>query len=428
MGIGTKRASSLTAVEVAHLAPGVWLSDRSPGRGGKLLARGLQDGSAMFYFRYAPSPGKRDTIPLGTFSRDGRKGLSLDAARTKAAVLRQRYQSGDRDLRAVLERERADALQADDKQSSRTLGALLTAYADQLESGGKPSAKSVRAELFHHVREAWPILWATPIANVTTDDLLGVVARPVEDGHKRQAEKVRAYLRAAFAAGMRARHDAGALPTLRALRISANPARDLTPIAGANRARDRALSLKELRAYWKRILNEPEHAMLRFHLLTGCQRVQQLGRATVDDYDPDTKTVRLLDPKGRRAVPRAHFVPVLPAALKSMRAMRGGTFGPYLVTVTAGESGITHHTLGDRITAISAAMLAKDELPGGPFSATDLRRTVETRLADAGVSRDVRAHLQSHGLGGVQARHYDRADYLTQTRAALQTLARMLIK
>lgn len=382
----------------------------------------------MFYFRYAPSPGTRDTIPLGTFSRDGRKGLSLDAARTKAAALRQRYQSGDRDLRAILARERADAARIDGEQSTRTLGALLIAYANQLECGGKPSAKSVRAELFHHVRDAWPTLWATPVANVTTDDLLAVVARPVEDGHKRQAEKVRAYLRAAFAAGMRARHDAGALPALRTLRISANPARDLTPIAGANRAHDRALSLKELRAYWKRIRNEPEHAVLRFHLLTGCQRVQQLGRATADDYDDDTKTMRLLDPKGRRVAPRSHFVPILPAALKSMRAMQGGTLGPYLVTVTAGESGVTHHTLGDRLDAICAAMLAKDELPGGPFTATDLRRTVETRLADAGVSRDVRAHLQSHGLGGVQARHYDRADYLKQTRGALQKLVRMLTR
>jgi len=29
-------------------------------------------------------------------------------------------------------------------------------------------------------------------------------------------------------------------------------------------------------------------------------------------------------------------------------------------------------------------------------------------LAAMGVSSDVRAQLQSHGLGGVQSRHYDR--------------------
>jgi hypothetical protein len=34
----------------------------------------------------------------------------------------------------------------------------------------------------------------------------------------------------------------------------------------------------------------------------------------------------------------------------------------------------------------------------------------------------VRAHLQSHDLGGVQARHYDRYSYLKEKRAALETL------
>lgn len=51
---------------------------------------------------------------------------------------------------------------------------------------------------------------------------------------------------------------------------------------------------------------------------------------------------------------------------------------------------------------------------------------METRLAAEGVHMDVRAQLQSHGLGGVQARHYDRHDYLDEKRAALETLYRLL--
>jgi hypothetical protein len=42
------------------------------------------------------------------------------------------------------------------------------------------------------------------------------------------------------------------------------------------------------------------------------------------------------------------------------------------------------------------------------------------------MSSDVRAHLQSHGLGGVQTRHYDRYEYTKETRAALETLHRLL--
>jgi len=40
-------------------------------------------------------------------------------------------------------------------------------------------------------------------------------------------------------------------------------------------------------------------------------------------------------------------------------------------------------------------------------------------MAALGVSTDVRAQIQSHGLGGIQARHYDRHDYMQEKRAAL---------
>ena len=53
-----------------------------------------------------------------------------------------------------------------------------------------------------------------------------------------------------------------------------------------------------------------------------------------------------------------------------------------------------------------------------------IRSGVETLLAAQGVSREVRGHLQSHGLTGVQARHYDGHDYLPQKRHALAVLVR----
>jgi integrase len=67
------------------------------------------------------------------------------------------------------------------------------------------------------------------------------------------------------------------------------------------------------------------------------------------------------------------------------------------------------------------------ELEQRPFTAGDIRRTVETRLAAEGLSKDVRAQLQSHGLGGVQSRHYDRHDYLAEKREAMEALYRLLL-
>jgi integrase len=76
---------------------------------------------------------------------------------------------------------------------------------------------------------------------------------------------------------------------------------------------------------------------------------------------------------------------------------------------------------------VAEAMQEAGELEKkGLFTPGDLRRTVETRLAAAGVSMDVRAQLQSHGLGGVQARHYDRHHYLPEKREALAALLALL--
>lgn len=36
-----------------------------------------------------------------------------------------------------------------------------------------------------------------------------------------------------------------------------------------------------------------------------------------------------------------------------------------------------------------------------------------------GISKDVRAQVQSHGLGGIQGRHYDKHTYMPEKTAAL---------
>jgi hypothetical protein len=60
------------------------------------------------------------------------------------------------------------------------------------------------------------------------------------------------------------------------------------------------------------------------------------------------------------------------------------------------------------------------------FELRDIRRTCETKLARMGVSRDTRAELQSHGLGGIQKIHYDKHDYMPEKSNALRAWADFL--
>jgi hypothetical protein len=55
-----------------------------------------------------------------------------------------------------------------------------------------------------------------------------------------------------------------------------------------------------------------------------------------------------------------------------------------------------------------------------------MRSTCETMMAAMGISKDIRAQIQSHGLGGVQARHYDRHDYMPEKRNALEAWTKRL--
>jgi len=60
------------------------------------------------------------------------------------------------------------------------------------------------------------------------------------------------------------------------------------------------------------------------------------------------------------------------------------------------------------------------------FKLKRVRSGVETALASRGISRDVRGYLQSHGLSGIQYKHYDDYDYLQEKRSALDVLIKLL--
>jgi hypothetical protein len=62
--------------------------------------------------------------------------------------------------------------------------------------------------------------------------------------------------------------------------------------------------------------------------------------------------------------------------------------------------------------------------PVGQFQAKRIRSGVETALASPRVSQEIRGHLLSHGVTGVQTGRYDGHEYAPQKLEALETLHR----
>lgn len=442
---GARVRRFLTDAQVRALPRGRWLQESLGKRGlGRLAVRGSAEGRPSFFFRYAPPKGERKTIALGVYDARGAAGLTLQQARERARELAAKHHDADqagRDVADVLADERqaaaakaaADRIEVERVQrelARSSLRALLAAYVAHLEARGKPAAGDARRMFRRHVLDAWPELADTAAALIRPADVTVILRRVVQQGAGRTAAKLRSFMRAAYALALRAENDAAAPAELLSFRVETNPAAMTAALSEFNRTRDRALSEGELAFYAAAIEAAPASPAregLRLALLLGGQRMAQLLRAKRSDVDLAARSLTLLDAKGKRTEPRRHVLPLTkPAAaiVAGLLEVEPPKDAPGWLFTTNGKAPTRVETCEELAHGIFAAMqadalLIRTKAAKGPAQLRDIRRTCETHLAALGVSRDVRAQVQSHGLGGVQDRHYDRHSYEAEKRAAL---------
>lgn len=385
----------------------------------------------------------------GAARREIQRGAREEANRLEALVdqgIDPRQQAEER--RNVGKARRA-ALAAEAEAAQYTLERLMAVYVEHLWKQGKTSAGAVENCIDNHVTDAHPEIAQKPASAVTPRDVAAILRALTEAGKGRTAGRLRAYLRAAYALAARAEVDPDAPAAFLPFRVEGNPAAVTGTLAKFNRTLDRTLSEPELRAYYAALTDAPDSPIrdaLLLGLLLGGQRTAQLLRASVADADVTAKTLRLFDPKGRRPQPRAHVLPLPEPALtivmrciaraeaQRAKAEKAGKIEalaslPLYLFSTIGGTPLCPETVTNAVTGIAAALRAKpkaERVVKDRFQLRDIRRTCETRLAALGISRDIRAQIQSHGLGGVQARHYDRHDYATEKATALASWAAYL--
>jgi integrase len=380
-------------------------------------------------YRYTRTDGTRDILKVADYDSRGVTGLTLHEAREKAGELARLAGAGD-DVRLVLtQREEAKAAatvaaaEAKTRAERGNLATLFKVYVATLK--GRQSHYDAQSIFKLHVAGPFPKLAARAAAQVTAEELRDVLARLIEAGKGRTAAKLRAYLRAAFGMAMRASLDPTLPEALTAFDVQSNPADRLPSLAQFSKALDRTLTLRELHAFWRRLdawADSPARDALVTCMFLGGQRPTQLLRVTPKRLDVTGAALTLLDPKGRNrhANPRRHVLPIhedLMPVLRRRLAQADSAEAPLFST--NGRVSLRKETVAALVEEIMKAMQIAGELDHGPFSMRDLRRTAETHMAALGISSDVRAQIQSHGLGGIQIRHYDRHDYMPEKRAAL---------
>jgi len=423
-------AMDITVKHLEHLKHGKWVTS-SLGRGrGVFTARRTSDGVA-FYFRYTLPTGKRDTYKFGIYDRKGQNGgMTLAQARDKAGEL-SRLSIEHPHLRLYLEEEQQRELerinQERKERETATLKTLLEGYVEYLKTQGKArTAQDVRGIFKRRVLDPYSDLAAMKASSVTVQNLTTVIASVVSQGKGREAAKLRSYMAAAYSAALRSESDPDIPPCLHGFSLTANPAQSVAPLSKYNRARDVVLTNTELKELWERLkgVGGATGSALRLCVLLGGQRPSQLLRLQVQDINWEDETITLLDPKGKRAEPKRHILP-LTTPVREELAPLAAVNSPYPFSSREGAIPLNVKTLSNKVIEISKDMIEK-KVRETPFQLRDVRRTIETFLASQGVSKDVRGQLQSHGLSGVQDRHYDKYEYLPEKEAAMEKVYRLL--
>ena len=422
-----------------------WLSDGGSRGAGRLLAK-LSSGGVTFYFQYYISERRRFLL-IGPYDSKGDDGKTLLQARDKAHEWSLLLRSGVSDLhdfQADKERQRlrlrdevaAHALRVSQEAERSSLKQLLDTYVDHLARSGKQAEADVRRIFRLHVFESEPNLMDQKASSISVDDFVVLLAKLTEAGKGRTAGKLRSYLRAAYSLAVRSKTDPDAPLSMRTFGITSNPIASISALSRYNRVRSRVLSSDELEFFIKRLkaLSEaPKRDLLLLCLILGGQRPTQLLRARLVDLDLSAKTITLFDPKGARSQPRVHILPLTEEAAQALKrlAERSSSFvsnhdgQSALLFSNDGKKGLRVETVSALVNDIATQMLESKELRES-FELRDLRRTCETMMAALGMSSDIRAQIQSHGLGGVQARHYDRHNYMDEKRDALEKWNRYL--
>ena len=304
--------------------------------------------------------------------------------------------------------------------AEHTLSKLLDAYVDYLEKCERSSFADARSIFKHHVAEAWPDIASGPAASLSPAQVTDMMRALIKAGKGRTANKLRAYMRAAYQCALDVNSLAAIPETFKSFKIVSNPAALTKRDALQDKADKNPLVLEDLKKYWKRIKAEPgiRGAALRLHLLSGGQRIEQLSKLKRADVTDTVFTI--YDAKGRPGQgPRKHAVPLLPEALAAVAVLVAKGGGEYVISTDGGKTALSAMTLSNWSQDVVGDTILE-------FQLKRVRSGVETALAAAKVSLAVRGHLQSHGLSGVQAKHYDGHDYMAEKREALDVLFNLL--
>lgn len=390
-----------------------WDTNSQRGRG-KLGVQVTPKGSKRFVFRYFVE-GKAKFIPLGQFPE-----LTLNDARNKQKEL------GELLIQGVDPKEQLESTRKAKEQEKReearkgSVKQLFDAYVSQMQKDGKRTHKAVLASL---EKEVYPIIPpATKAKDVTTHDLMLVLAAMIKRGAKTQSNRVRSYLMAAFNYGLKHDNDPANFIDEAKFGLVMNPVAAIPKQKDAERVGEHYLKLGEVMAliddlnneYQRFKMGESIRNLILLCLFTGGQRPYELAASKWEAIDWQQKTLLITPDISKNK--RPHIIPLTDSALVVLKKQQFNNESAFIFPhrFNTGE----HIRLDSLSQGIARYREFTPEIR--PFTPRDLRRTCKTLMGEVGISKSLRDRLQNHALNDVSSKHYDRYEYLPEKRRALE--------
>lgn len=194
-------------------------------------------------------------------------------------------------------------------------------------------------------------------------------------------------------------------------------------------ARDRVLDDEEIRALWKAVGATDDRTQKLFGKLVNLLLLTAARRDEISGMQRSE-----IGADGIWVIPSARYKTGLTHALPVTEAMRAvlDTIEKVgksdLVFTTNGKTQFQGFSKGkvqlDRML-LAELRKADPEAEMKPWRLHDLRRTARTLMARAGVSGEIAERVLGHSVGGIEG-VYNRYDYLSQKKQALEALAGMI--
>ncbi len=371
-------------------------------------------GAPMFVFQSQLS-GKTIRLKIGS-----PRVWSISQAQVKARELQREIDQGYDPRQLISQRTERLAVEKARQELDKkfTFESLLNDYCDHIKNLGRRSHSDARSIFKLHIIERWKTIAKKPANQVTGEEIADMMRALISDGKGRTSNKLRSYTRAAYQTAKAAKTKASIPVHFKSYQITHNPANDTEPDESFNKPDKNPLSVEELRTYWDVIRLTPglKGAILRLHLLTGGQRIEQLVKLLKTNISDDRIT--LLDSKGKPTKEaRPNTIPLIQAAAKALDECNhaANTMGDFAISTQLGKTHLSATTFSRWAKEVAEPHIQD-------FDAKRIRSGIETLLASLQVSSEIRGRLQSHGISGVQARHCDGHDYQTEKRIALEKL------